>query len=110
ATPPVKPPPPKHVGEGEGEGEGGPVDVNACVAVDQGPGFAISAKADLRWKRNQQLENDLIQALSLDKNTVCGELGLPGTCFSLIHQVPLGGNDPVKSGLYKPIDQPGVTT
>lgn len=85
-------------------------DENACVDVKNGPGFAISAKADLRWKRSAQLQNDLMQALSLDPTLVCSELGLAGTCFNLIHQVPLGGNDPVKSGLYKPIDQPGITT
>src|SRR4029079_18876926 len=57
-----------------------------------------------------QLANDLKQALTLDDSTVCSELGLAGTCFNLIHQVPLGGNEPVKSGLYRPISEPGVTT
>lgn len=95
-APPVTKPPP--AGE-----------ANACVAADSGPGFAISAKADLRWKRAAAVENDLIRALSLDKNTVCSEVGLPGTCFTLIHLVPLGGNDPVKSGLYKPVSEPGIT-
>src|SRR5690348_6389966 len=57
--------PPKPPGEGEGEegeGEGDP-NQNACVAVADGPGFAISAKADLRWKRAPQLQADLLSAL-----------------------------------------------
>ena len=100
-------------GEGEGEGEGGEgegEDLNACVAVDEGPGFAISAKADLRWKRVTPLQNDLMQALSLDEQDVCSELGLDGFCFQLIHLVTLGGNDPVKSAMYRPVAEPGVTT
>ena len=99
-APPVVPPPPAPPPA---------VESNACVPVEQGPGFAISAKADLRWKRAAALANDLKNALSLDDNTVCSELGLPGTCFSLIHLVPLGGNDPVKSGLYRPVAEPGIT-
>ena len=97
-APPVLPPPPA------------PDEPNACVAAADGPGFAISAKADLRWKRSSALQNDLINALALDTSSVCSEVGLPGTCFSLIHLVPLGGNDPVKSGLYHPLAEPGVTS
>ncbi|HEY4223695.1 MAG TPA: hypothetical protein VGO62_20200, partial [Myxococcota bacterium] len=100
--------PPHHpAGEGEGEGEGAQ---NACVPAASGPGFAISAKGDLRWKRAAAVQADLEKALALDDNSVCSEVGLAGTCFSLIHLVPLGGNDPVKGGLYKPLAEPGVTS
>ena len=56
-------PPAESEGEGdagEGEGEGEPVPMNACIPEASGPGFQISAKADLRWKRATALQNDLI--------------------------------------------------
>lgn len=105
-TPPV-PPPDEGVGEGGGEGE--PGDFNACVPVDEGPGFQISSNADLRWKRATPLKNDLMVGLGLGEAEVCSELGLDGFCFSLIHTVPLGANDPVKAAMYRPVAEPGAT-
>lgn len=96
-------------GEGEGEGEGNPGDLNACVPVDEGPGFEISQKADLRWKRATALKNDLMSGLGLSEQEVCSELGLDGFCFSLIHMVPLGANDPIKAAMYRPVAEPGAT-
>lgn len=111
-TPPVPPPSEGEgegeAGEGEGEGEANP-DFNACVPVDEGPGFEISSKADLRWKRATPLKNDLMVGLGLNELEVCSELGLDGLCFSLIHLVPLGANDPVKAAMYKPVSEPGAT-
>lgn len=115
-TPPVPPGEGEGEGaEGEGEGEGAEgegednPDFNACVPVDEGPGFEISSKADLRWKRATPLKNDLMVALGLNEQEVCSELGLDGLCFNLIHMVPLGANDPVKAAMYKPVAEPGAT-
>jgi hypothetical protein len=114
-TPPVPPPPNEgegegEAGEGEGEGEGeANPDFNACVPVEDGPGFEISSKADLRWKRATPLKNDLMVGLGLSEQEVCSELGLDGFCFNLIHMVPLGANDPVKAAMYKPVSEPGAT-
>ena len=94
-------------GEGEGEGEAGAQ--NACLPLDEAPDFAISAKGDLRWKRFRVVETDLMNALELNKQQVCNEIGLAGFCYDLIHLVPLGGNSPVATGMYKPLAEPGVT-
>jgi len=93
--------------EGEGEGEAGAQ--NACLPIDDAPDFAISSKGDLRWKRFRVVETDLMNALELNKAQVCNELGLAGFCYDLVHLVPLGGNSPVATGMYKPLAEPGVT-
>ena len=51
-----------------------------------------------------------MRALKLDANNVCTEVGLSGICYELIHLVPLGGNEPVRDSLFKPIEEPSVTT
>lgn len=87
---------------------------NACLPPGSGPGFKVSARPDLRWKRARSLELDLMAALELKQGETCSELGFglaaPGLCFNLIHQVPLGSNDPVHTGLYRPMEEPGATT
>ncbi len=78
--------------------------------MDQGPGYQISSRAQLRWKRGDALEADLLQALELTPNQACAEVGFNGICFGLVHLVTLGGNDPVGAGMYAPIAAPSVTT
>lgn len=62
----------------------------------------------LIWKRVGPLATDLAAALSLPPEALCNELGvLP--CTS-VHQVPLGGSDPIGTGLYSPPPRPLATT
>jgi hypothetical protein len=72
-------------------------------------GIATSTKNDLLWKRAQALENGLAQALAIPPEDVCRELGRY-SCTGLVHQVPLGGNDPFAQGLYEPLRTPSTTT
>jgi len=92
-----------------------PIDVdppNVCIPAGEGPSFQVSARADLRWKRVHALKNDLLTAMELTEAEACEELGLalPGICFNIVHQVPLGGNDPVAAAMYRPIMEPTITT
>ena len=48
--------------------------------------------------------------MQLDPEDACGELGIDGICFSLVHLVPLGGNDPIYAAMYTPIPFPGITS
>ncbi len=83
--------------------------MNACVVESDGPGFQISSKARLRWKRVRVVERDLMNAFLLTPELVCAELGA-AICYTAIHRVPLGGHEPVVSSMYKGIDAPGATT
>ena len=77
---------------------------------ETGPPFQISARARLRWKRVVALEQDLAAAMELAPAELCYEVGFPGICFSLLHLVPLGGNDPVIAAMYEPLKTPTVAT
>jgi hypothetical protein len=70
---------------------------------------AQSTKNELVWKRAIALRNSLAQALFLDASDICDELGRY-SCIELVHQVPLGGNDPINQSLYEPLQSPGTTT
>lgn len=70
---------------------------------------AQSTKNALVWKRAIALRNSLAQALFLDPSDICDELG-KYSCIELVHQVPLGGNDPINQSLYEPLQSPGTTT
>lgn len=91
---------------------------NACLTGGAGPGFAVSARPDLRWKRARSLELNMMQALSLTEVQVCDELGffasapnvVPNICFRTVHTVPLGSNDAIRSGMYRPVPAPTATT
>ncbi|MEM9102673.1 MAG: hypothetical protein AAGB12_10150 [Pseudomonadota bacterium] len=61
------------------------------------------------WKRVSALQNDLSQALALDKTTMCLELGSMD-CFASVHLSPLGGNEPFELSQYEPIKEPSATT
>jgi hypothetical protein len=74
-----------------------------------GAQFAASTKNELLWKRTRALQNGLAEALAIPPEDVCNELGrFP--CIDLVHQVPLGGNDPFEQGLYEPLRAPSTTT
>jgi hypothetical protein len=99
----------------------GPVDViedvapdvppqNSCLPAGEGPAFQVSARASVRWKRVAALERDLAAAVELDPANLCGEVGFDGICFSFLHLVPLGGNDPVVAAMYEPLVEPGAST
>jgi hypothetical protein len=72
-------------------------------------GLATSTKNDLLWKRARALQNGLAQALAIPPEDVCNEFGRYA-CVDLVHQVPLGGNDPFAQGLYEPLRTPSTTT
>ena len=91
-------PDPPVVGEGEGEGE----------PLPPAP-FAISTKAEVAWKRHRAVENDLLDALALQKGELCNELGI-FSCIDFVHTVPLGGNDPFVKSQYEPLSSPTVTS
>ncbi len=60
------------------------------------------------WKRVGPLATDLSNALALDPNAMCTELG-DAACVE-VHNVPLGGSDPLGTGLYTPPAAPLATT
>lgn len=68
-----------------------------------------STRNHLLWKRAHALEQDLSRALELDPSEVCTELG-EYSCAELVHLTSLGGHDPFRQGLYRPLGQPLVTT
>ena len=81
---------------------------------DAGPadpldGIAASTKNELLWKRARAVENGLAQALAIPVEDVCNELDR-FSCIGLVHQVPLGGNEPFAQGLYDPLRTPSTTT
>jgi hypothetical protein len=72
-------------------------------------GIAASTKNDLLWRRARAVQNGLAQAIALPPEDVCQELGR-FSCVDLVHQVPLGGNEPFAQGLYEPLRAPSTTT
>jgi hypothetical protein len=73
------------------------------------PGYRISARPDLQWKRFAALEADLSAALELPPEALCVELGRE-SCIREAHLVPLGGNNPFKTGMLEPSSEPLATT
>lgn len=67
-----------------------------------------TAPATVQWKRTGAVLSDLSQALSINPNTVCQELG--AISCEVVHRVSLGGNDPFDRALYKPFTEPLGTT
>lgn len=66
-------------------------------------------RGELQWKRNVALQRDLMRALELPEDGVCNELGR-GSCTREIHHIMLGGADPLRIGLYKPLPDTMVST
>ncbi len=100
-------PPASSEGEGEGEGEAGEGEGEGEELPP--PPFAISTKSAVAWKRHRAVENDLLEALALQKGELCNELGLY-SCVDFVHTVPLGGNDPFVKSQYEPLALPTVTS
>ena len=72
------------------------------------PTFAVSEKANLRFKEVLRLTNDFARALDLDPNEVCLELG-QYDC-RLVHNIALGGVEPYELGLVEPTPSTTITT
>lgn len=87
-------------GGGTGGGDG---------SFDAGPAFGISAKGNVRFKRNERITFDFGNALGLPYDTLCKELG-QYSCSLFVHPLALGGVDPYGSGLYEPLPFTGVTS
>ena len=73
--------------------------------ADNKPGAAQGA---LVWKRYRAIETSLMNALALDKQQVCQELG-QFNCVDRIHLTSLGGNFPLL-GQYERPGKPSVLT
>lgn len=71
--------------------------------------LARSARGNLRFKGPERLTNDFSNALGLNADEVCTELG-QYQCAGLVHTVALGGVDPFGRGLYEPSGVTAVTT
>jgi hypothetical protein len=74
-----------------------------------GPEYRIATEPNLQWKRYGALEADLARALALPPEELCREFGRE-SCIREVHLVPLGGNDPFKTGLLEPSAEPLATT
>lgn len=74
-----------------------------------GPQTAESAKATLRFKRNERLLNDIAQALGLQTAEVCNELGRY-SCTDYVHTIALGGVEPYSLGLREGLTNTTITT
>lgn len=82
----------------------------AGTTGDPGDGSLQRAeRGELQWKRNVALQRDLMRALELPEDGVCNELGR-GSCTREIHHIMLGGADPLRIGLYKPLPDTMVST
>lgn len=68
-----------------------------------------AAPSDLQWKRYAAFESDLARALALPREELCRELGSE-PCIRKVHLVPLGGNEPLFTGMYEPSAEPLATT
>jgi len=79
------------------------------VEEEEPPVMMRSTKNDLAWKRMRAVENDVTNALALDKAELCNEVG-QFHCVDRVHLAPLGGNEPFESGQYRPAPSPTATT
>ncbi len=94
---------------GSGGGSGGAGGGVGGAGGGGGEVFAVSSKAQVRFKRSDRLANDITLGLGLSLATVCNELG-QYSCTSLVHPLALGGVDAYNIGLYEPVPFTGLTT
>jgi len=73
------------------------------------PAIARSTRSSLQWKRYAAFEADLSQALDLPKAELCNEFGKE-PCIRSVHLSPLGGHNPITTGLLEGSAEPLVTT
>src|SRR5262249_17841692 len=71
--------------------------------------YPASGKATLRFKRSERLRNDFAQALGLDKDAVCKELG-QYSCTDSVHKIALAGVEPYVLGVTEPLPFTTITT
>jgi hypothetical protein len=83
---------------GGGGGSGGSSGNDA--GSDGGADFAVSAKAQVRFKGPERLLNDFAAALELPVDEVCRELG-QYDCARVVHTLALGGVEPYGRGVYE---------
>ena len=82
--------------------------IAACGSKSEGePPPSVTAK--VKFKGNDRLLNDMAQALALDKNEVCNELGRY-SCTQFVHKVALGGVAAYEQGLFEPLPAATVTS
>jgi len=77
-------------------------------STHQPPPPPISAKANVKLKTKDRLLNDLGNALELDDDQLCNEVGLY-PCGD-VHSIALGGVDAYGAGVYEPLKASAVTT
>lgn len=87
----------------------GKSDSGTEVVNDVDAGLARSAKGNLRFKSPERIKTDFAQALELQGNQVCNELGFY-SCTDFAHPLALGGIDPYGSGLYESSGNTGAST
>lgn len=98
-------------GAGGGDGVGGGA-AGGGVGGGGGSGgaaFAASAKAVVRFKKNERITGDYAKSLGLQPQQVCNELGLY-PCATTVHHLSLGGVDPYNIGVYEPLPFTGLTS
>lgn len=96
-------------GGGGGTATGGGSGGGTATGGGGGAAFAVSAKANVRFKGPQRLLNDFAAALGLPADTVCKELG-QYDCANFVHPLALGGVDPYGRGVYEKPPATGVAT
>ncbi len=96
--------------DGEGSRRGGKSGAGGDDTTTTGtaPGMARSDKAQVRFKRDVRLRNDFAQALGLDGDALCVELG-QYDCVGEVHGVALGGLRPYDLGINEHPRETGVT-
>lgn len=106
-------PDPNMSGTGGGGGSGGSAGQGGGAGGSGGTGgnegYAQSAKANVRFKRNVRLTFDYSNALGLQAQDLCKELG-QYPCTTVVHPLALGGVDPYGIGLYEPLPFTGLAS
>ena len=69
----------------------------------------LSLKSELRFKKQKLIENDLAQALSLNKDELCNEFG-KFNCINAVHHLSLGGVDAYEHSVLNGIQESMTTT
>ncbi|MEO1335663.1 MAG: hypothetical protein AAFV29_08460 [Myxococcota bacterium] len=62
----------------------------------------------LQWKRTSAFTQDLMQALELQNDELCNELGTT-PCHD-VHRFALGSNEPFRKTIYEPPERPSLIT
>jgi hypothetical protein len=68
-----------------------------------------STKNNLKFKGGDRFSNDLASGLSLEKETLCKELGFYD-CAAIAHKITLGGTEPYVQTIYTPISERTVSS